>query len=72
MTADREPEPTMPSKPSTPPGLCGSCRHSRRLETRAGSAFRLCERAATDPTYPRYPALPVVSCRGFEPVADPL
>jgi len=32
--------------------------------------FRLCERSATDPAYPRYPALPVLRCPGFEPV-DP-
>jgi len=56
---------------SVPPGLCGGCRHSRRIETRAGSIFWLCERAATDPTFPRYPALPVLSCRGFEPAPEP-
>ena len=55
--------------PSGPlPGLCGACRHSRRIETRRGSIFRLCERSATDPRFPRYPALPVLRCAGFEPV----
>jgi hypothetical protein len=29
--------------------------------------FRLCERSVTDPIYPRYPALPVLRCAGFEP-----
>jgi hypothetical protein len=52
------------------PGLCGSCRHSRLIETRTGSVFRLCERSVTDPAYPRYPALPVLRCAGFEP-SDP-
>jgi hypothetical protein len=50
-----------------PAGLCGTCRHSRVVATRRGSTFRLCERSATDPRYPRYPALPVLLCAGFEP-----
>jgi hypothetical protein len=54
-----------------PPGLCGGCRYSRRIETRSGSVFRLCERSESDPAYPRYPRLPVLSCAGFEPVAEP-
>lgn len=44
------------------------CRHSRVIETRMGWVFRLCERSVTDPTYPRYPALPILRCAGFEPV----
>ena len=68
MTPDREgPSATN----AVPPGLCGVCRHARRLETRTGSVFYLCERAATDPNYPRYPALPVLSCRGFESTGEP-
>ena len=65
MTGSRDPRPA----PSVPPGLCGGCRHSRRIETRNGATFRLCERSTSDPAYPRYPALPVLSCAGFEPVA---
>jgi hypothetical protein len=68
MPPGREREPAPTSMPSTPPGLCAACRHSRRIQTRTGSVFWLCERAATDPSFPRYPALPVLSCRGFEPV----
>jgi hypothetical protein len=49
------------------PGLCGTCRHSRRVETARGSVFRLCERSVTDARFPRYPALPVLRCPGFEP-----
>ena len=52
----------------TQPGLCGACTHSRRIETRTGSVFRLCERSATDPRYRRYPVLPVLTCAGFEPI----
>jgi hypothetical protein len=28
--------------------------------------FYLCRRSADDPSFPRYPRLPVVACRGFE------
>ncbi len=51
---------------SVAPGLCGTCRHSRIVETRRGATFRLCERSTTDPRYPRYPTLPVLRCAGFE------
>ena len=61
MTGSRDPRPA----PSVPPGLCGGCRHSRRIETRNGAVFRLCERSTSDPAYPRYPALPVRNCPGF-------
>ena len=27
----------------------------------------MCERSRTDPSFPRYPRLPVTSCRGYEP-----
>lgn len=54
------------------PGLCGSCIHARVVENRRGSRFWLCERSRTDPAFPRYPALPVVACRGYErPVTKP-
>ena len=49
-------------------GLCSACRYSRLIVTARGSEFRLCERSATDPAYPRYPVLPVRRCEGFEPV----
>ena len=49
-----------------PPGLCGLCRHSCAVQTARGSIFRLCERSKTDPRFPRYPNLPVLSCLGFE------
>jgi hypothetical protein len=32
----------------------------------------MCGRAAEDTRFPRYPALPVFHCVGFEPAADPL
>jgi len=55
--------------PVTHAGLCAVCRHARRVDTRRGSTFLLCERAASDPRYARYPALPVLRCQGHEPLA---
>jgi hypothetical protein len=48
------------------PGLCDTCAW-RRLVTTGRSAFVLCTRGLTDPDFPKYPALPVTSCRGYEP-----
>jgi len=52
-------------------GLCDSCRHQRLVPNTRGSVFSLCERSREDPDYPRYPPIPVLSCRGFEPSPDP-
>jgi hypothetical protein len=49
--------------------LCVRCVHARTVETARGSVFVLCERSRTDPAFPRYPQLPVVGCRGYEPAA---
>lgn len=48
-------------------GLCAKCRHVRRVGSRRGSVFFLCERADSDSRYHRYPKLPVLRCPGFEP-----
>ena len=53
-----------------PRGLCVSCRHKRDVPNTRGSTFLLCERSREDPAYPRYPRLPVLECRGFEPEGD--
>jgi len=52
------------------PGLCAACRHARRVRG-ARTLFWSCARSATDPAYPRYPTLPVLSCAGFEPGTPP-
>ncbi len=49
-----------------PAGLCDSCRHQRLVRTGRGSEFSLCERSKTDPSFPKYPRVPVLECRGFE------
>ena len=51
-------------------GLCGTCQHSRVVETKRGSTFRLCQRSTTDPRFPRYPTLPVLRCIGYEATDD--
>jgi hypothetical protein len=55
-----------PDTPALPPaGLCTSCTHARIVTSSRGSAFLLCQLSTTDPRFPRYPALPVWSCAGF-------
>lgn len=54
--------------PHAPPvGLCERCVHARVIESRSGSRFYLCGLSAVDPAFPRYPRLPVLRCRGYEP-----
>lgn len=56
---------------SAPPaGLCNLCRYQQLVPTTRGSLFSLCRRSREDPSFPRYPRVPVIECRGFEP-ADP-
>jgi hypothetical protein len=57
------------AKPNPAVGLCGGCLHARTIESAKGSSFLLCQRSATDPTYPKYPRLPVLACPGYEPVS---
>jgi hypothetical protein len=54
--------------PSPQDGLCDSCRHQRLIHNTRGSTFSLCERSRSDPSFPRYPRLPVLECRGYERV----
>lgn len=49
------------------PGLCGHCLHVHVVASRRGSRFYLCERSKMEAVYPRYPRLPVLGCRGYEP-----
>ena len=47
-------------------GLCSSCRWLRRVKTVREQQFYLCQRSVADPAYPKYPALPVLTCRGWQ------
>jgi hypothetical protein len=51
-------------------GLCESCVHQRVVKNTRGSRFSLCERSKTEPEYPKYPRVPVLECRGYEPRAS--
>lgn len=54
-----------------PPGLCEGCLHLK-LQTNGRSVFARCLASRVDPRAPRYPRLPVVSCRWFEDLEDAL
>jgi len=47
-------------------GLCLSCRLARAIKSGKGSTFWLCRKSETDPRFPKYPALPVLACSGYE------
>ena len=47
-------------------GLCAACQHAKLNETRKGTAYLRCTRAAWDPRLPRYPRLPVSDCLGYD------
>jgi hypothetical protein len=38
----------------------------RQIKSDKGSVFYLCGRSATDASFPKYPRLPVLQCRGYE------
>ncbi|MBE7162555.1 MAG: hypothetical protein INR72_15055 [Williamsia herbipolensis] len=46
-------------------GLCGACVHAKLNETRRGTTYLRCTRAAWDERVPRYPPLPRLDCVGF-------
>lgn len=46
-------------------GLCATCARARRITNDRGSIFVLCLHSANDPSFPKYPRLPVISCRAF-------
>lgn len=47
-------------------GLCDTCVHQKLIRNTRGSSFSMCERSKTDPSYPKYPRVPVMECRGYE------
>jgi hypothetical protein len=48
-------------------GLCAACIFVRRVETDRRSIFYRCEYSKVDPSFPRYPRLPVIACPAYEP-----
>ncbi len=52
-------------------GLCATCRHARIVPT-TRAEYWLCRLSASDPSFDRYPRLPVLACRGYERGESPL
>ena len=52
-------------------GLCETCAYLRLIGSSKGSAFVLCERAAADERFRKYPSLPVLACEGWQPAVKP-
>ena len=48
-------------------GLCADCQHMRLITSDRGSTFYFCQRSQSDASFPKYPRLPVIQCRGYEP-----
>jgi hypothetical protein len=46
-------------------GLCSRCLHVQVVVSARGSRFYLCRLSLTDPSFPRYPRIPVLTCAGF-------
>lgn len=49
-------------------GLCSDCIHMREVRSDRGATFHRCALSDTDPRFPKYPRLPVLSCSGHQPV----
>jgi hypothetical protein len=47
-------------------GLCADCTHARVVRSDRGSLFYLCQLSFEDPSFPKYPRLPVLDCAGFQ------
>jgi hypothetical protein len=46
-------------------GLCLDCENARVIETPRSSKFYQCQLSFHDPSFPKYPRLPVVECAGY-------
>jgi hypothetical protein len=77
MSSNPHPSDPSPKRPRSQPtssgprrdlaaGLCDSCAFQRIVSNTRGSVFSLCNRSREDPSYPRYPRLPVLDCAGHE------
>ena len=60
-------EPGPPEARNSNVGLCSACQHIRLIQSDRGSNFYLCQKSLTDSAFPKYPRLPVLQCRGYEP-----
>ena len=51
-------------------GLCALCEFMRRIQSDRGSVFYQCQLSATNPKFPKYPRLPVLTCDGYRPLQE--
>ena len=51
-------------------GLCATCANAKIVTSSRGSEFVMCQLSFTDPDFPRYPPLPVLTCRGYQADTD--
>jgi hypothetical protein len=51
-------------------GLCDRCAHQTLIHNTRGSTFSMSLRSKADPSFPKYPRVPVAACPGFEPRAS--
>jgi hypothetical protein len=59
-------EPTH-ARPALRAGLCATCRFVDVIISSKESTFYRCRLSETDPSFRRYPILPVLACRGYQP-----
>jgi hypothetical protein len=52
-------------------GLCSTCLHARIITSDRGSTFLRCGLSDTNPSFPKYPRLPVIACTGWKPAEQP-
>ena len=52
-------------------GLCLDCKYSKHVEAKEDTVYFLCHRFFTDPTFPKYPRLPVLLCSGYVKLQHP-
>ncbi len=62
--------PRKPAAPTPRAGLCENCIHSVKVRSDRGSLFYRCQRSLSDPSYAKYPPLPVLFCPGYEEAAE--
>ena len=47
-------------------GLCASCRFADVITSSRSSTFYRCRLSETDPSFRKYPVLPMLACRGYQ------
>ncbi|MDP9114165.1 MAG: hypothetical protein M3O20_10850 [Acidobacteriota bacterium] len=52
-------------------GLCEHCANAKIIRSDRDSIFYQCRLSATDPRFPKYPRLPVLTCGGYQQLATP-